>query len=186
MTIYLAARFLHVVGALVVFSAVGLEIAILRGLTLAPSSTAAHAALAGLRIHKRVGIAAMLLIFVPGVYMAIAAWGMPAWLIAAIVSMVSIIVLDATATRRSLAALGPALQEGSNGKRVEQLLLRLWSSFAARVVLLLGIVALMSMKPSWRGAVLTLAVAASVAALAAPFAQRETRRASDRRKLAHE
>jgi hypothetical protein len=125
MTIYLAARFLHVVGALIVFSAVGLEIAILRGLTLAPSSTAAHAALAGLRIHKRVGIAAMLLILVPGVYMAIAAWGMPAWLIAAIVSMVSIIVLDATATRRSLAALGPALQEGSNGKRVEQLLLRL-------------------------------------------------------------
>jgi hypothetical protein len=174
--IYLAARFLHVVGALGVFSALGLEIAVLRGLTLAQSVTEAHAALAGLRVQMRVGQAAMLLIFAPGVYMAIAAWGLPAWLLAALGAMVAIIVLDATATRSSLTALRSALQRGADGTKVEQLLRRLWSSFAARAVLLVGIVAFMSMKPSAAGAVLTLAVVASAAAIAASFAQRESRR----------
>jgi hypothetical protein len=185
-TIYLVAKFLHVVGALAVFSAVGLEIAILRGLTLAQSAAAAHAALAGLRVHKRVGTAAMLLIFVPGIYMAIAAWGMPAWLLAAIAAMVAIVALDATATRSSLAALESALQRSTDDAHVGQLLRRLWSSFAARAALLLGIVALMSMKPALPGAVLTLAVVASGAARAAPFSPRKPRGAGDRRKLVHE
>jgi uncharacterized membrane protein len=175
-TIYLAVKFLHIVGALAVFAAVGLEVAILRGLTLAQSATAAHAAFTGLRVHKRVGLPAMLLIFVPGVYMAISAWGMPAWLLAAIGAMVAIVALESTATRSSLAALEPALQRGSDGGTVVKLLRRLWSSFAARTVLLLGIVALMSMKPSSSAAVLTLVAVASSAALAASFARRRAGR----------
>lgn len=185
MTIYLAAKFLHIAGALALFSTLGLEIAFLRDLTRAQSATAAQAALAGLNIQMRIGLAAMLLILLPGGYLACAAWGMPAWLLAAIGAMLAIIAVEATATRKSLAALLPALQRGADMERVGQLRRRLWSSFAARVVLLLGISALMSMKPDWHGAVSTLAVTAGAAALAASFAQRESRRASQQAGLAH-
>jgi uncharacterized membrane protein len=179
MTIYLAAKFLHVVGALAVFAGVGLEVAVLRGLTLAQSVTAAQTVLAGLRIHKRVGMVAMLLVLVPGGYMAAVAWRMPAWLLAGLGAMAAIGVVEATATRSSLAALVSALQRGADGEKVEKLLRRLWSSFAARAVLLLGIVALMSMKPGWPGAMLTLAIAGGAASVAASFAQREFSRRTD-------
>jgi hypothetical protein len=186
MTIYLAAKFLHITGAVAVFSALGLEFATLRGVTLARSASAAQSALTGLRIHMRVGVVAMLLVLVPGIYLAVSAWGMPAWLLAEMGAMVAIMVLDTTMTRRSLAALVPALARGIDGESVEHPLRRLCSSFAARVVLLLGIVALMSMKPGWPGAMRTLAVAAIAAVLAAAIAQRQTRRANDLRSFVHE
>jgi len=170
MTIYLAARFLHVAGALAMFSALGLEIAMLRGLALARSSSEAHAALAGLRIHMRIGTVAVLLILVPGAYMAAAAWGMPAWLLAALGALVAIIVLGAGVTRRLLAAVMPAFERATDGVEVQQLLRGLWSSLAARAVLLLGIVALMSTKPGGGEAVLTLGLAAGAAAAAASLA----------------
>ena len=167
MTIYLAARFLHVVGALAMFSALGLEVAVLRGLALARSTREAHAALAGLRLQARIGGAGALLILVPGGYLAAAAWGMPPWLLAAIGALVAIIALGAIVSRKLLAALVPALERAVDGVEVQWLLRRLWSSLAARAVLLLGIVALMSTKPGWAGAVLTLGLAASAAAAAA-------------------
>lgn len=166
MTLYVAAQFLHVVGALAMFSALGAELAGLRGATLARSANEALAALESHRLNRVLGPIAVVLILLPGGYMAAAGSGMTPWIWTALGAIAAIVVIGAAVMPRLLAAVGPTLQRAFDGPDARRLVRRMWASFVARVVLLLGIVTLMTTKPGWPGALATLAVVGAIATAA--------------------
>lgn len=166
MTLYVAALFLHIAGALAMFSALGAELAALRGATLARSANLALAALESYRLNRVLGPIAVLLILLPGGYMAAATTGMTPWIWTALGAMAALVVIGATVLPRLLAAVGPTLQRAFDGPDARRLVRRMWASFVARVLLLLGIVTLMTTKPDWPGALSVLGVVAVIAATA--------------------
>ena len=153
------------IGGLAMFTVVWIELAALRGVSIPRSVTETGAALGTLRMHIRVAVAGLVLL-ATGAYMAATAWGMLPWLLVALGAIVLVIVLGATVNRKLLARIESALWRAQEGADVLRLGQHLWSSCLTRTLLLLGIVVLMSLKPGWAGALLTLGVLAVAAATA--------------------
>src|SRR5262249_31955084 len=106
---YTIALFLHVVGALVFFVALGLEWTSLRHLRRA---TTAEQVREWLRVPAemgRMGMIAMLVLLAAGLYMMATKWRGVAWTIVALGAIVLIIVLAMALTRRRMAAIGRAI-----------------------------------------------------------------------------
>jgi hypothetical protein len=184
MNLYLAARILHIVGALALFMALGIDLAGVTALGRARAADEVRGALAGYRLNGIIGPISLLLLLVPGIYMATTAWAWPAWTIISFWTLVAIAVLGATVTRRRIAAVAQALKGDDRGLSadLERLthdpLLR--TSFVLRTMLALGIVALMTMKPDVSHSLLVLLVAIGTAAIVStPFwtQRRKTARA---------
>ena len=160
---YSIALFLHVVGALGFFTALGLE---WTGLRQIRSATTSEQVRAWMRISKsarRVGIASMLTILVSGFYMTATVWGGVAWIIVALGALVLLVVLALALTGPRMAAIGRAMvtEKGPVSHTLHNLanhsLLRI--SIQTRVAIALGIVFLMTVKPDLSGSLLTIGVA---------------------------
>lgn len=172
MSVYSIVVFVHIVGALGLFAALGLEWASV--LNLRRAATAGQARewaklLASLRL---VGTPALLTVLVSGIYMMATRWGGQAWIGAGFGGLVLMAVLGGALTGRRA---GPLLRAvGSEDGPISAALgyrLRdpvLMVSIYLRTALALGIVYVMSTKPSGAGA-LTAMGAALVLGLAAGF-----------------
>jgi hypothetical protein len=174
MTIYLLARILHIGGALAMFAALGVDLAGVAALGRARRADHVRLALEGYRVNAVLGPLSLLLLLVPGMYMATTAWGGQPWLRVSLGALIVIAVLGATVTRRRLGAIAAALRDGEErlSTDAEQLLRDpiLRTSFVVRVLLSVGIVVLMSTKPQLEVSLFVLAAALAVAAaLSTPF-----------------
>ena len=175
MNYYLIATFIHIIGALGFFIALGVE-----WLSLSHARQARTFEQVRERLHisnsvLRAGQLSMLLILVSGFYMmAIAKIG-SAWLIV-------MVVLGVALSNRRMAAIGRALdvENGPISSSLRDLLHDplLWLSLHMRASIALGIVFLMTVKPDLIGALLTMAI---VVILGLAFSL--PRRTRDRRKL---
>ena len=87
MTLYATAVFLHVVGALGLFVAMGLEWVMVAQLRRADTAEQALDWLGLLRIIRRLSPAAMAVLLLAGIYMAAASWGGAPWIVAAFVAL---------------------------------------------------------------------------------------------------
>ncbi|MCE7984405.1 MAG: hypothetical protein DYG89_24795 [Caldilinea sp. CFX5] len=163
MTIYAIALFLHIVGALGVFVALGLEwmsIYQLRCITTAEQVQEWLPIAAGMRW---VGMPSMLLAIATGVYMMSTVWGMAPWISVALVALVLLIVVAMAVTRPRRAAIVQAVttERGPLSPTLRQRLQDpvLWASIQTRAAIALAIIFLMAVKPGLEGALLTLGVA---------------------------
>lgn len=178
MDYYSIALFLHVVGALGFFVALGLE---WTGLWQIRSATTSEQVRAWMRISKsarRLGIASMLTILVSGFYMMATVWGGVAWIIVTLGALVLVIVLSVALTGPRMAAIGRALatEKGPVSKTFHSLANHplLWISIQTRVAIALGIVFLKTVKPDLGGSLLTIGVAIVLGlASALPMPRRE-------------
>ncbi len=150
MNYYSIALFLHVVGALGFFVALGLE---WTGLWQIRRATTSEQIRAWMRISKSarsLGIASMLAILISGFYMMATAWGGVAWIIVALGALVLAVVLTMALTGPRMAAIGLALtREKGPVSHTHQNLANhplLWISIQTRVAIALGIVFLMTVK----------------------------------------
>jgi hypothetical protein len=181
MNTYSIALFLHIVGALGFFVALGLEWTRLRQLRSATTSEQVRASMRVYKSVRRFGMASMLTILLFGFYMAAVAWGGPAWIIVALGSLVLIIVITIVLTRPRIAAIEQALA-GEKGPLSPALQLLadhplMWVSIQTRVAIALGIVFLMTVKPGWGGSLLTIGVAIVLGLVAAlPLPRRERKK----------
>jgi hypothetical protein len=174
MTIYQTVRVVHILGALGMFMTVGVELVALRALATARSVAQARSAMDVFRVNRIIGPIVLLMVVVPGFYMASQGWGQQAWLRVAMLVLLLLIIIGATVTRRGMAAVGSALQgpdrpldEPAGGERT---LSWLWSSYLTRTFLLLAIVLLMTTKPAMSSALELVATAlASAAAMSVLF-----------------
>jgi hypothetical protein len=163
MNIYSIALFIHILGALGFFIALGVEWISLRHLRRA---THVEQVQEWLRISNemvRFGMIAMLLLLAAGIYMMAIVWGGVAWIIIALGSLIPMSVLAMAVTRPRMTAIKQYAdaEHGTISPIFHQLLHHplLWISMQTRVAIALGIVFLMTVKPSLGGSLLTMSLA---------------------------
>jgi hypothetical protein len=163
MNYYSIALFFHIVGALGVFVALGLEWTGLRQIRGATTSEQVRVWMRISNSTRRLGIASMLTILVSGFYMMATVWGGVAWIIVAFWTLVLLVVLGLALTGPRMAALGRALatEHGTVSPTLQHLANHplLWISIQTRVAIALGIIFLMTVKPDLGGSLLTIGVA---------------------------
>jgi hypothetical protein len=182
---YVLAHFLHVLGALGMAAAYGVEAAGLVGLRVATTADEARASLQTRRWVLLLGATSTVLLLSTGVYATVVAWGLAAWIVVSLASVLAIAVIGGVLTGVPMARLGPAIQ-GASGALPEDLrrAIRsrvLTSSISLRTSITLGVVFLMVRKPDAVTSVLVLGVAAAVGLGAGlGLVPRESRRAPAR------
>jgi uncharacterized membrane protein len=170
MTLYVVAKYLHVLGALGIFLALGLEAASLLQLRRARTSAQARewARVGGWL--RRLGPISLVAVLVPGFYMTATVWreGAP-WIGFAFAALVMIAVLGALGGRRLGAAIQSAVTEEGELSVATRARLRApfpWIALQARASLLLAIVFLMTAHADLAVSLWTMAAALLVAAAA--------------------
>ena len=163
MSIFSIALFLHIVGALGVSVALGLEWI---GLSQIRRATVPDEIRAILRIVKsttRFGFVSMFSTVITGLYMVLTALGWIPWILVVIGALVLVIVLTRVLTAPRMAAIGQALamEKGSISQGFYNLLKDpiLWISIQTRAAIVLGIIFLKIVKPGVGGSLLTVSVA---------------------------
>jgi hypothetical protein len=127
----------------------------------------------------RLAPASLGLILVTGLWMTATAWGPKGWILVALASLVLLALVGALGTGIRMARLGPAIGR-ANGPLTDELkaALRdpvLLTSIRTRVALVLGIVFLMTVKPSAVASLVVIAVAAAIGLLAGQIPFRRSR-----------
>jgi hypothetical protein len=163
MNIYSIALFLHIVGTLGFFVALGLEWTGLSHLRSAMTLEQVRAGMGILKNVRKVGFVSMLTTVITGFYMMLTVWGSVAWITVTLVSLVLVIALAQVLTAPRMAAIGQALakEKGPLSKTFHSLANHplLWISIQTRVAIALGIVFLKIAKPDLGGSLLTIGVA---------------------------
>jgi hypothetical protein len=174
MRLYVAARILHICGALGMFMALGVDLAGITSLSCARTTEHVRRTIEGYRVNGVLGPASLLLILVPGIYMATTVWAWQPWLQVSFGALLLIVVIGGAVTRRKLGALTASLQGDDRDltldqeRQIRDPLLR--TSFVLRAVLSLGIVVLMSTKPDLSTSLLVIGGALALAAIVStPF-----------------
>lgn len=163
MSIFSIALFLHIVGALGVSVALGLEWI---GQSQIQRSTVADEIRAFLNVVQsttRFGFISMLSTVITGIYMVLSAVGWTPWLLVVIGALVLVIVLTRALTAPRMAVVGQAfaMEKGSISQSFHNLLRdpMLWISIQTRVAIVLGIIFLKIATPGLGGSLLTIGVA---------------------------
>ena len=177
-TYYSIALFLHIVGVLGLFVALGLEWTGLRQIRSAMIPEQVRAWMGVLKSVRKVGFASMLTTVITGIYMMLTEWGGAAWIIVTMGSLVLVIALSLALTGPRMTAVGRALatEKGALSKTFHSLANHplLWISIQTRVAIALGIVFLKTAKPDLGGSLLTIGVAIILGlATALPLPRRE-------------
>ena len=178
MNVYSIALFLHIVGALGFFVALGLEWTGLWQIRSAVRPEPVRAWMGILRSASRVGMTSMLTTVISGFYMMATAWGGVAWIIVTLGALVLVIVLSVALTGPRMVAIGRSLatEKGLVSQTFHILANHplLWISIQTRVAIALGIVFLKTAKPDLGGSLLTISVAIVLGlASALPVPRRE-------------
>jgi hypothetical protein len=162
MTLYSIALFLHVVGALGLFAAMGLEWVLVARLRQVETIEQARDWLGLLGVIRRLSPASLAAVLVAGIYMWVTAWPGAGWTVVAFVALLLLPPLGMIAGLRL-----PTVQRELNdqsGALAPELRLRLdqplfLASIQVRTAIVLGIVFLMTNKPDAAGAVIAIGVA---------------------------
>jgi hypothetical protein len=166
MNVYSIALFIHIVGALGFFVALGVEWLSLRHLQ---SATTAEQVAVWVRAStgvRRFGMASMITVLVSGFSMMAIGRAGGAWIIVAFWSLVLLSVLAVTLSFRRMAAIGRAgtTETGAVSPTLRHLLQHplLWIAIKTRVAIALGIVYLMTIKPDLGAALLAMGIATAL------------------------
>ena len=165
MSIYTIVLFLHVIGAIGYFVGMGTWLFVLAALRRAQRVEQVRALtnIAG-RVGPLFGIS-VLLILATGLYMAITAWGFQTgWIPVALISLILIAPLGTAfiePRRRSIARLAQEVPDGPLPQALEKRIHDpiLGTALVTVTILLLGIVFLMTNKPSLPGSLIVMGVA---------------------------
>lgn len=178
MSLYAIAIFLHIVGALALSAAIGLEWAAQHHIRRARTVGQVREWLKLFAAVHRVAGPAAVTILVTGVYMSATQWGRQPWIGLGLVGLVIMAVLAPVLTGRRARTIAQAIPTADGpippavGRRITDPVLRL--SLWLRTAIGLGVVYLMAVKPASGGVALTtlgVAVALALAAALPGWAQ---------------
>ena len=181
MSIYTIVLFLHVIGAIGYFVGMGTWLFGLAALRRVQRVDQVRALtnLAG-RLGPLVGIS-VLLILATGLYMAITSWGLQTgWIAVALASLILIAPLGTAfiePRRRAIARLAQEAPDGLLSQALEQRIHDpiLGTALVTVTILLLGIVFLMTTKPSLIGSLIVMGVALLLGVASGALVSRATR-----------
>jgi hypothetical protein len=175
---YSIALFLHIVGALGFFVALGLEWTGLWQIRNAMTLDHVRAWMGIFKSVRKLGFVSMLTTVITGIYMMVMYWGVVAWIYVSLGALVLVIALSLALTGARMAAVGRALamEKGLMSHTFHSLTYHplLWLSIQTRVAIALGIVFLKIAKPDLGGSLLTIGVAIVLGLVSAlPMPRRE-------------
>jgi hypothetical protein len=151
MTLYSLALFVHILGALALLGAMGLEWVALLNLRRVGTSEQAREWLTVFALFRRIYPFAWGAILLAGLYMTAAVWRGASWIIVALISVVVLMAAGGALTGRRMASLAQGVASAKGALSTEfQATLRdpyLLSVFQVRLAFTLGIVFLMVTKP---------------------------------------
>ncbi len=181
---YSIALYLHIVSALGMFVALGVEWVGLSQIRSAQEAGQIRGWMGILKSVPQAGFPSMLAAVFSGLYLMWRAWGGTPWLIVSIGALVLIIVLFAVVTRRQMTAVGRALgaQKGPILSQTFHSMANhplLWISIQTRIAIALGIVFLKTAKPDWSGSLLTIGIAIALGIASAVPASRRAHAPAD-------
>jgi hypothetical protein len=157
------ALFLHIVGTLGFFMALGLEWTGLRQIRSAMLPEQVRAWMGLLKSTNKVAFPSMLTTVITGIYMVLKGVGWVPWILAVMGALVLVIVLSVVLTKPRMLAMGQALamQKGPVSQTFHNLVNHpvLWISIQTRVAIVLGIILLKFTKASLGASLLTIGVA---------------------------
>lgn len=161
-----AMHFLHVVSALGLPAAFGVEAAGLAGLRRATSASEALLWLRSRRWVLLIGPVSIGLVLATGIYLTVAEWGAYAWIVVSLVSLVALASIGGVLTGVPMARITPAIERAS-GPLPEELRRDLRSplltvSIMTRIAITVGIVFLMVQKPALLTSLVTIILAAGI------------------------
>ena len=172
MDMYLVALYGHIVGALFLFSLLGIETMGLLRFRAAGSVEAARASMGLMGVMRKGGPIALVVILVPGLWMAADRWHFPAWTGVALLSMVVLAGIGIVVNGGVMRRLGPRIgqaQAWSDELTVAVRDVTLLRSLGLRLGLALGIVAVMVFKHELVGSLVAV-IGGALIGLAASFA----------------
>ncbi len=162
MNAYSIALFLHIVGALGFFVALGLEWTGLWQIRGATAPQQVRGWMMSLKSVRKVGFVSMLTTVVTGIYM-VMVWGGEPWIIVTVGSLILVIALAQAITAPRMMAIGRALatEKAPLSQTFYSLANQplLWISVQTRVAIALGIIFLKVARPGLGGSLLTIGVA---------------------------
>jgi D-alanyl-lipoteichoic acid acyltransferase DltB (MBOAT superfamily) len=157
------ALFLHIVGALGFFVALGLEWSGLRQISRAMTPEQVNPWMGIQKSVRKMGFASMLIMVITGSYMTMTDWGGTAWIYVTLGALILLIVLSVALTGPRMATIGRAL--ATEKEPLSQTFLSLvnqpllWISIQTRAAIALGIVFLKTTKPDLVWSLVTIGVA---------------------------
>lgn len=166
--------FIHVLGAMGVFVAVGIEVAALVQLRRVSDAGGARAALALLGAGQRVAGPSFLLILLSGLYLATAYWHWQgAWMGLGFLGLVFIGAAGGLMTGRSASRLRKGLETTGAMTSLVDVRPTLRASLVIRAGLLLAVIFLMTVKPGPGGSLAALGAALAAGLIASRTARAE-------------
>ena len=163
MNSFAIALFLHIVGALGVSVALGLEWIGLSRIRKATVSEEIRAILVIVKGTSRLGFLSMLVTVITGIYMVLAAVGWTPWILVVIGALILAMAVARAFTMPRMTAISRALasEKGSVSQTFHNLVNNpvLWISIQIRVALVLGIIFHKIATPGLGGALLTIGIA---------------------------
>ncbi len=159
--LYLLALFLHVTGSLMLAAAIAIEWLSVVGLRKAASLDRARESLSIYSKLSMVGGIGMFLILIPGIYMAMIAWPNAAWVAVAFVGLIMIGAIGGVMTGKKMRGLKNDASGGENltpefKERATDNSLVL--SIRLRTTILIGIVYMMTVKPTMSGSIIVMLI----------------------------
>ncbi len=161
MKAYNTLLFLHVLGAFGVLTAFALEWASLYSLQRSCSKGEMRESLQGFKILPLIGGPSYLIIVLSGIYLWAEAWRGSAWPVVAVISLVVVAVIGAVINGPRMAALGKAVEVGSDSDTLPEdvsSLSMLWGSLRTRTWMVIGITFLMTVKPGAIGSIVVMVI----------------------------
>lgn len=178
MTLYSIALFAHILGVLGLFMAVALEMTSMLGMRRARMVEQVRTWANLSSVSDKVLPLTALPILVAGVYMAFVAWGwQTAWIDVSLLVLILIGIVGTLVNSRRLRMIHRDAEQASAGP-VPLALVRqiedpvLWTSVQTLNVMALGVVFLMTVKPSWLGALVVLVLSIVLGVISAPLLKR--------------
>ena len=171
MSLYPVLVFLHVLGAMGLFAAIAIEAVALGRLRQTDAPAGVREGMALLARNERLGGIAMLTLIASGAWMMATTWGHQWWIASAFIGIIGMGIAGGAVSSRRIRRLRAALA-AERGPGLSQAFTSLQSSAAlvaslrVRIALGIGIVALMTLKPT-AGTSLLILAAFAVAGLVA-------------------
>lgn len=174
--LYLIALFLHVTGALMLAAAVAIEWLCVIGLRKAATIESANGSLSAYSKLGTIGGIAMVLILVPGIYMAAVAWRDAGWVAVGFLGIILIGAIGGIMTGRKMRKMRN--DAGGLRQMTDEFMKRttdnsLVLSLKLRTMILVGIVYMMTVKTTMTGSVVVLVISILLGFL--PIGPRDTR-----------
>ena len=176
MDLYHLAVFLHILGAFGLVAALAIEAIALRGLRDATQAESARPWLGAIRALRIMAPASIALILVMGLYLMATTWGGKPWILTAILGLVAVAVIGGVLSGTRMARIGPAVGQARGAlspdlqRSLQDPILVL--SSRVRLALVVGILFLMTLKPSWLASIIVLVIAAALGVLASQIGSR--------------